>query len=97
MKSYSGGRVHVMSGECSTCVFRPGNLMKLPVGRLAGMVESALADESAIICHSTLIVPGAQEGVCRGFFDRYGGDSLALRLAQMLDVVTFVDPPKEWQ
>lgn len=95
MKPYAGGRVHVMSVECSTCVFRPGNLMRLPAGRLAGMVRSALDDDSAITCHSTLYEQAPQEGVCRGFFDRYGRDSLALRLAIALNVITFIDPLKE--
>lgn len=95
MKPYAGGRVHVMSDLCSTCVFRPGNLMRLPAGRLAGMVDQALADDSAIICHSTLYRRDTQEGVCRGFFDRYATASLALRLAVVCEVINFIDPPKE--
>lgn len=94
MKPYADGRIHVLSAECATCVFRPGNLMRLPAGRLAGMIRSAIADDSAIICHSTLYGQAPQEGVCRGFFDRYGRDTLPLRLAVVCDVITFIDPPE---
>ena len=95
MKPYSGGRVHVLSAMCSTCVFRPGNLMRLQPGRLAGMVDDALSEDTAIVCHSTLYGQARQEAVCRGFFDRYRSHTLPLRLAGVLDVLTFIDPPED--
>jgi hypothetical protein len=54
---------------CSTCVFRPGNTMRLREGRLRDLVEEARADESYIVCHSTL--PGmapdnVKPAICRG-------------------------------
>ena len=84
--------VRVMNDMCKTCIFRPGNLMHLPPGRVAGMVKDSIAADSAIICHSTLY-DGEQpkQAVCRGFFDRYAKDSLPLRLAVALDLV------QEWE
>lgn len=77
--AYRGGKVHVKARMCETCIFRPGNLMRLPEGRVEGMVADAKRKESAIICHSTL---GTKAGaVCRGFFDRHS--TIPLRLAQI--------------
>ncbi len=89
--AYRDGRVHVCAELCATCVFRPGNLMRLRAGRLRGMVDEAQANESAIICHATLYGQHPDgEAVCRGFFDRY--PTLPLQLAERLGLVAFVDP-----
>ena len=61
--------------------------------RVAGMVDSATRDNSAIFCHSTLY--GANDGnnaVCRGFFDRHA--TVTLRLASAMGVVEFVELEK---
>lgn len=91
MKPYSHGLIHVAAVECPTCVFRPGNQMRLRRGRLAGMIRAAREDQSAIICHSTTHGQSAQETVCRGFYDRYA--TLPLRLARVLGIIRFVDAP----
>lgn len=44
------------------------------------MVADAKKEESAIICHDTLL--GKENAVCRGFYDRHS--TIPLRLAQML-------------
>lgn len=79
-----------MADLCPTCIFRPGNLMKLQPGRFQGMVRDSLAADAAITCHSTLYDQTRQEAVCRGFWDRYKTASLTLRLALMLGNVTEV-------
>lgn len=66
---YRDGHVYVCDSLCSTCVFRPGNLMSLDPGRLRTMVDEARSSESGIICHSTLGTDS--NAVCRGFYDRY--------------------------
>lgn len=86
--AYRDGRVHVCESECSTCIFRPGNLMRLRPGRVRQMVDQARADDSAIICHNTL---GDDNAVCRGFYDRY--PTQPLQIATRLDLVTFIVPP----
>lgn len=73
---------------CSTCVFRPGNLMLLPAGRLAEIIRDNVANDSALPCHSTLYGQAEQEAVCRGFFDRH--KTTPLQLAERLDLITFV-------
>ena len=91
--AYRDGRVHVLGEMCATCVFRPGNLMALRAGRLRGMVDNALRDDSAITCHSTLYRDDVQPAVCRGFFDRHAADVLPLRAARMFDVLAEDPPP----
>ena len=92
---YRDGRVHVLADRCSTCVFRPGNLMHLEAGRLKDLVEVNTANDSALICHQTLPYSntGAEPAVCRGFFDKY--PTLPLRMAIAMDVVAYDEPPKK--
>lgn len=88
---YRDGKVHVLSEMCETCVFRPGNLMRLPPGRLAGMVKEAVEAESCIPCHSTLPYwpeGGDEQAVCRGFFDRH--KTQALQIAERLDLIEWM-------
>lgn len=82
---YRDGRVHVQAELCSTCIFRPGNLMQLRSGRVRGMVDEAREHESAIVCHQTL--DGREQSVCRGFFDRW--PTTPLQLAERLGMVTW--------
>lgn len=72
---YRNGKVHLCEEMCLTCVFRPGNLMKLEPDRIEGMISDACKNESAIICHSTLNGPNA---VCKGFFDKHKTQSLQI-------------------
>jgi len=83
--AYRDGRVHVCGEMCATCIFRPGNLMRLHAGRVREMVDEARREESAIICHSTLQGPNA---VCRGFFERYPTQPLQIadRLGLLVEV-----------
>jgi hypothetical protein len=82
------GKVHVCAERCSTCIFRPGNLMMLEEGRVEGMVEECLAGDKVIPCHKTL--SGDHQAVCRGFFDRHMKDIFPLRFAVVEEVIEFV-------
>lgn len=75
--------VHVMAQRCETCIFKPGNLMRLGAGRVKEMVTEATGNDSAIICHKTLDTE--QNAVCRGFFDRF--PTQPLQVAQRLEMV----------
>lgn len=92
---YRDDKVHVMAEKCSTCVFRPGNLMDLKPGRVKDLVRGNLDDESALICHKTLAYsPGQPDGaICSGFFDAYAQDSTTLRLAIAMDIIERVSLP----
>jgi hypothetical protein len=87
---YRDGKVHVCAEMCATCVFRPGNRMKLQPGRVRGMVDQARADGSAITCHATL---HGEQAVCRGFFERH--PTPPLQIAERLDMIVYVEPPTE--
>ena len=88
-KVFVDGRVRVCASMCSTCVFRPGNLMHLTPGRLAEMVAEATEAQSTIVCHATLDLP--LQAACRGFFDRHA--TQPLQLADRLGLLHEVEPP----
>jgi hypothetical protein len=93
------GTVRLCDRLCTTCVFRPGNLMHLAPGRLKGMLGDAIADEGHITCHSTL---GTDEpAICAGFAEHPEGSarSLALRFIRAgVLKIKLITPPslKEW-
>lgn len=74
--------VRVCADRCTTCIFRPGNLMSLEPGRVASMLKEAVADEGHIVCHKTLGTKAP--AICAGFATHPTGRmaSLALRLAR---------------
>lgn len=80
LDTYDRRGVRVMREQCATCIFRPGNLMHLLPGRVKDMVDGALRDDSAIVCHDTL--EGAYQAVCRGFWDKY--DTTPLQVARRM-------------
>lgn len=63
----SRGVVRVKKEKCETCIFRPGNVMGLRPGRVAGMVRDTRADEGVIPCHETYDLE--EQAVCRGFYE----------------------------
>jgi len=84
----------LLSRQCETCIFRPGNRMRLEPGRLREIVDQAVAADSYVICHDTLPYhryPQATPAICRGFADRY--DTGALQLMRRLWGFAEVDPP----
>jgi hypothetical protein len=77
----------LMDDRCATCVFRPGNLMRLAPGRLAELVEHNLAVGAALICHDTLPYgarPEVGETVCRGWYDAYGPRTTSVQVFERL-------------
>jgi hypothetical protein len=81
--------VHVLSEKCSTCIFRPGNQMSLQKGRVRGMVDGAVADESCIPCHKTIYEEDVQPAICRGFWDAHRHRVGTLQVAERLDMVVY--------
>lgn len=86
-KPFRRGRIHVMRAMCPTCIFRPGNLMRLKPGRIEFMVAAATRRESCIPCHETL--DGAQ-AVCHGFFRLHA--TVPLRLAAVMNAIEYQEP-----
>lgn len=91
--TFRDGKIFVCREMCETCIFHPGNLMHLQRGRVKDMVTSAIADESAITCHSTLTKE--HQAVCRGYFDRYAQSVFSLRLGIAMKIVVNHDIPTE--
>lgn len=87
-RTFVDGRVHVRARRCATCIFHPGDLMRLGPDRVAGMVADADTEGTCIPCHSHLYVGAPIEPVCRGYFDRRS--SVLLRLADALGIITYV-------
>lgn len=83
--------MRVLTEQCSTCIFRPGNLMHLATGRLADMARDVKADESYVICHQTLERPKRQRCICKGSWDRY--KTQIIQLAERLGFIEWVDNP----
>lgn len=87
---FRDGRVHVCAEMCETCIFHPGNLMRLRSGRVRQMVDEATRDDSTIVCHATL---DGDNAACRGFFDRF--PTTSLQIAERLGFIDFIDPPRK--
>ncbi|MGW9196689.1 hypothetical protein [Micromonospora chersina] len=88
------GKSRLLSQQCDTCIFAPGNRMHLSPGRLRDLVTEARQRESFIVCHDTLPhyrQPEAKPAICRGFADRYR--TQALQLIERLFGFVEVDPP----
>lgn len=86
----------VLSRQCDTCIFHPGNRMRLAEGRLRQLVAETRSRESFIICHDTLPYhrsPGVKPAICRGFFGRYF--TQALQIIGRLFGFIEVDPPTQ--
>lgn len=81
--------------KCSTCIFRPGNLMQLRPGRVRQMVNDSLAGGGFITCHATLPYAGtgARPAICRGFYDAYGHASNLIRMWSRIGGFDQVQPP----
>ncbi len=89
------GKTRLLSRECGTCIFRPGNAMWLAAGRLKQMISEARTDAHGyIVCHSTLGYAGSRvpPAICRGFADRY--PTWQLHLIAALWGFVEVDPPE---
>lgn len=78
------GGVWVCADRCSSCIFRPGNLMHLSPGRVRSMVDAAVAAQGTIPCHETLEGPAA---ICRGFWDAHRHRVGLLQVAERLGLV----------
>jgi hypothetical protein len=95
----NGGKPRLLSEQCETCIFRPGNPMHLKEGRLMSMVQAASREGSqGIICHDTLSYgdhPDYGGALCRGYYDSYGHLNNFIRVMGRLGGFQEVPPPRE--
>jgi hypothetical protein len=91
------GKPRVLSKQCSDCIGRPGNLMRLRPGRVRDMVEGGV-NGGGITCHQTLsygIHPEFGGAACRWFYDRYGHLCNLYRIYGRIGGFTEVDLPQD--
>lgn len=85
---FRDGRVHVMAERCKTCIFHPGNRMRLSKGRVKQMVKSCMGQPGGNIpCHDTL--DQDHQAICRGYWDGPGQQDSLLAWAIALDIVVY--------
>jgi hypothetical protein len=76
----------------------PGNRMNLTPGRFQDLVAVNREEDTAFSCHQTLPYNDYEvegEAICRGYFDAYGGEVTALKLAQAMEIIEEVAPPSK--
>jgi hypothetical protein len=88
-------RPRVLTEQCVTCIYRPGNKMHLRAGRLREMTDMALRQGcQGVICHDTLHrSDGYLPALCRGFYDKFGPQNNFIRVAWRLGGFAEVSPP----
>lgn len=90
---YRDGKVHVLSAECATCIFRPAT-RPVDGARVAGMVRDTMDEPGAtVVCHSTLYQDDVRHAICRGWYDRLGDRDPILRMAVAMGVIEEQEPP----
>lgn len=82
--SADDSKIPVYAERCSTCVFHPGNRMRLADGRLADLVAVNRARGTALVCHKTLHLPRRERVLCHGFFVAYGDSTAAVQIARRM-------------
>lgn len=99
--------MNVLKEQCATCIFRPGNPMRLQAGRVKDMVTACIRRDVYIPCHEHMTIDVEKEPdsdgvvqinprdpVCRGFYDRYPGVGQMIRIAGRLGMIKFVEGNK---
>jgi len=83
---FRDGEVHVQARKCDTCIYRPGNLMRLEPRRQESMEAEAMAEGGVIPCHKTLGT--GREAICRGYYDvaKHKGAGL-LQVAERIGII----------
>jgi len=96
---FRDGKVHVLSEECATCIFRPRE-RPVPGSRVAEMVRDTKDDPGAtVVCHHTIYGENAdpetgepRNAVCRGWYDRLGDRDPIIQLAKAMDIIVEQEP-----
>lgn len=91
---YREGKVHVLSDECKTCIFRP-HTRPVEGARVAEMVRDTKDEAGAtVVCHSTLHRGHKDHAVCRGWFDRLGDRDPIIQMAVAMDRIEYQEVPE---
>jgi hypothetical protein len=90
------GKVRVLTRQCATCIFRPGDPMRLGAEYTRQVINENLQVGALLTCHATLPYgdhPHFGPAVCAGFWARHRNDVPAGRIAQLCIGVIGVTPP----
>ena len=89
--------VRVLAERCFDCILRSGQeRLAIDPAHIRERIATVRAKGGHIVCHNTYPPLSAETGraaVCRGFFDAYGSENTAFRLAVAFGIVTEVAPP----
>ena len=92
---YRDGRIHVLTEQCSTCIFNP-HTRPVPGARVAEMVLGTKdTDLATVPCHHTLYGMAEHNAICRGWWDRFATRDNLLRYAMRIGIVVYDDLPPE--
>lgn len=85
--------VRLLAEQCSTCIFRTGNLMHLNAGRLKDMLDEVRATDSYVICHQSL---DREVGdICKGSNDAHYGQLMRMADRMQPQFVELVQPQEK--
>lgn len=89
--------VRVLAERCFDCILRSGEeRLAVDPAHIRERIATVRANRGHIVCHNTYPPLSAETGraaVCRGFFDAYGLENTAFRLALAFGIITEVAPP----
>jgi len=86
---YEGGRVHVRAAACDHCLLSSQRLVS--GSRARELITSTRAtDGSSFICHRSQVAD-EHVAICRAWFDRFGPEDPILRLAVVIEIITYVE------
>jgi len=80
MPPFDENGVRLLADKCSTCIFRPDNLMRLEPGRVGSMLADVKREDTYVTCHKTLGT-GGPGAICRGSNDAHEGQLMRMARA----------------
>lgn len=90
---YRDGFVHVRAHNCGNCLLSKDRLVDGP--RARQIIEATRASDGGhFVCHRNQ-VSDEPEAICAAWYDRFGGESVILRLAEAMGVVKRVPGPEQ--
>jgi hypothetical protein len=81
-------KLRVCHKRCNECLLTNGKIVEDE--KRAELIAICLKKDVPFICHKA-----TKEGlsvICRGFYDEWGNDITACRIAKIMDLAVFLDP-----
>ena len=79
--------LQVYSECCKNCLLSNDRIVSLE--RAKDIIESCKKDQNYFVCHKASMED--KEIVCKKFYDELGGHSQAIRIAERLNIIEFVE------